>query len=66
MFACADRRGGDVGRGPSPDLEQLMLVLVQRAKLLLSLRGVVLAQKARVPLCYSCCVIQRLQSGYRR
>ena len=42
-----DRRGGDVGRGPSPDLEQLMHVLVRRAKLLLSLRGVVLAQKVR-------------------
>ena len=44
---ATDRRGGDIGRGPSPDLEQLMHVLVQRAKLLLSLRGVVLAQKVR-------------------
>ena len=45
-----DRRSADIGRGPSPDLEQLMHVLVQRAKLLLSLRGVVLAQKVRPPL----------------
>ena len=38
---------------PSPDLEQLMAALVQRAKLLLSLRGVVLAQKVR-RTCHRC------------
>ncbi len=57
-----DRRSADIGRGPSPDLEQLMHVLVQRAKLLLSLRGVVLAQKVHRLPCRSAGVAEKAPS----